>query len=318
LQFLYNIRAEFLRTMGIILPLWDDIPKAAEAATGETKGYFDGLYNDIATGFGDVISKWVSGATTFKDLMQGIWDEIKNAFFRMVGEMVSDAILGQFKKLFSTIGAGATDIVGGLAKSAQGIASGLLSGLGSIGSIITGLTSIINMFKGPAKQTDVTYWLKLILEQVGHVPGKFDGLKASVDLTRDRVLDPLLQLVRNEVVPYLRNIEKNTALLKGITPSQHGFQGTVTGPRMFYVEPGIREHVSITPHGNLGGQQGAAGRGGAAPVNYNLTYAPQISAMDSQDVYRFMAGKGREALEKIIKENVRGITRIMSTETARY
>lgn len=62
----------------------------------------------------------------------------------------------------------------------------------------------------------------------------------------------------------------------------------------------------------------SAGSGAGAGSGLVINYSPQISAMDSQDVYRFMAGKGREALEKIIKENVRGITRIMSTETARY
>jgi len=33
-------------------------------------------------------------------------------------------------------------------------------------------------------------------------------------------------------------------------PAQHGFEGTVTGPKLFYIEPGVRENVSITKKGS--------------------------------------------------------------------
>ena len=59
--------------------------------------------------------------------------------------------------------------------------------------------------------------------------------------------------------------------------------------------------------------QGIPGSGGI-----NITYAPQINAMDSQDVYRFMAGPGRDAFEKMIRSNVRGIAQRIKAETEKF
>lgn len=57
-----------------------------------------------------------------------------------------------------------------------------------------------------------------------------------------------------------------------------------------------------------------------APIGagINITYAPQISAMDSQDVYRFMTGPGRDAFEKMIRSNVRGIAQRIKEETEKF
>jgi len=43
-----------------------------------------------------------------------------------------------------------------------------------------------------------------------------------------------------------------------------------------------------------------------------------ISAMDSQDVYRFMTTKGRTAIEGMFQANFRGITRETKRQMDKY
>jgi hypothetical protein len=57
----------------------------------------------------------------------------------------------------------------------------------------------------------------------------------------------------------------------GMSSVQHGYHGTVTGPRMFFVEPGMTEHVDITPRTG-GGQRNGSGGGGTTVVFHIGTY----------------------------------------------
>ena len=98
-----------------------------------------------------------------------------------------------------------------------------------------------------------------------------------------------------------------------IIGAQHGFSGTVTGPKLFYVEPGVTEDVNIGKPGTAGA--GAVGGGG---MSVEPTINININAVDSQDVYRLFAGPGRDALVQIVKANVRGITREIAAETKKY
>ena len=175
-----------------------DMAGAAGQATEETLGYFDGLFNDIASGFSTTIENWMGGATTFKDFMKGIWDDIKKAFFRMIGQMVAGEAIKAIKGLF-------TDLLGTAKNAASGIATATSSIGSAVGGIATGIATLITSlataiataaetlaaaapailkvgavaialyagFKvveglvsslfgsGGGKQTDVTYWLKL-------------------------------------------------------------------------------------------------------------------------------------------------------------
>jgi hypothetical protein len=58
---------------------------------------------------------------------------------------------------------------------------------------------------------------------------------------------------------------------------------------------------------------GAQGGGGVT-----INYAPTIQAMDSQDVHRFMSGKGRDAIVGILRSNLRGLAREFAVETSKY
>ncbi len=93
-----------------------------------------------------------------------------------------------------------------------------------------------------------------------------------------------------------------------------GIAFTPTVRRIAEVEPEI-----ITPFSKVkdlisGIAAGLAGGGGTQIYQF----APVIKAMDSQDVYKFMSGRGREAFVKMIQTNPRGITQEIKTQTDRF
>lgn len=272
LQFLWNVRAEFLATMGIMIPKWGDFSAAAGTATVETKNYFDGLYNDIASGFGDSASGligdicngmdfangkfWETGVN-FKKYFSEAFDEVKTAFFRMIGEIVADKVLGIFKSFFSDVKNTAKDTIGDVGKSLSGATSGWATGIGAavgsfLGTVLAGilaggpsghqqeqqikdtkdsrnfLADLNNFMLGTVKP-----WFATTDSALGGYFIKFDGLKASVDLTRDKT------------VPLLEKIRDYTSALKDLKSAQTGFEGRTLGPTLFLTHAG--EDVKITP-----------------------------------------------------------------------
>jgi hypothetical protein len=179
----------------------------------------------------------------------------------------------------------------------SGIGAGVTAALGAIGMItaaFTGFMALIN-------------WLD----------SKLHGMPTAAE---QRAAEEAYKEEVAKEYPGIEFVENTKRKKSGTLPDvdegyQHG--GIAWTPQLARVaetEPEI-----IMPYRQyLGEQRGAIAGVGARTVNYNSAYTIQVSAIDSQDAYRFMSTKGREALEKIIKENVRGITRILSEETGRY
>lgn len=305
-----------------------DISGKSKNATEEMGGHFSGLYNDIATGFGDSASgligeicnglnfadmKFFEHGINFKKYFGEAFDSVKDAFFRMVGEMVSEKVLGMFKGLFSKVKNEGSDVLSkisgagkDIASSAGSAASGFLSALGSVGSIITGITSVISLLQGPQKQTDVTYWLKLIkdLTQEAHdwlflnAQDKLDYFAEKLEDIKQTVLD--IRNPANAICDKLDwiggmvdTIKGYASSLKNITKAQTGYEGIVTGPKMFFVEPGITERVSIR-------QESKAGS--AAAAAQNITVSPNIvfniNALDGADVEKTVRLKIKPILQR--------------------
>lgn len=149
LKFLWNVRRDMLLTIGVVIPAWDDIKEAGTEAATETSNAFDGLYNDIATGFGDLVSNVLSGASSLKEGLQGFWDLIKQSFFRMIGEMITkwtmDFILKLGKDILS-IGKTAADAVGQAVKGVTSVVSGVANFLS--GGLATGIGAFLGTFLG--------------------------------------------------------------------------------------------------------------------------------------------------------------------------
>ncbi len=310
-----------------------DMAGAAGQATEETRGYFDGLYNDIATSFGDAASgligdifkgidlanmKFWEGGVNFKKYFCEAIDTVKEAFFRTIGEMVSDAILGKFKNLFSSIAksgkeslSGITDVAGNLGKAAGGIASGLLSSLGSIGSIVTGITSVISLLQGPQKQTDVTFWLKLIKdltqeahdwmfinaqEKLNYYAEKLEDIKIkSGDMVYTRLdavcvkLDWIGRIGEGiqDAIGKLKGAQSGAVLTSPQLVMTHG---TPTRPEYIIPGPNLKGFVASAQAGQ------ASGKAGATEVNVTF----QISAVDGDSVERITRTKIVPILQNVL------------------
>jgi hypothetical protein len=271
-----------------------DIPAAAEPAVTETRDYFAGLFNDIAMGFGNTIQSWLSGALTFKGFMLGLWGDIKNAFFRMIGEMIAEWTLKFVKKLISgAVDAGASiaksigGSLSGLANTAGKLAGGLLSSLGSIGSIVSGITGVISLLKGPQKQTDVTYWLKLQWELQQNMynifgSGMFTNFLVFLPdaIGSIAVKFDVANKALYKIVEYAKSAADTLKNLKGAA------SGAVSYQTELMVVHGTRsdpEYIARASQLNAGTAPRAAGGGGKAGTsNINLTF--NIRALDGSDV----------------------------------
>lgn len=78
--------------------------KGTKKTTDEVSHYFDGLYNDIAQGFASAMEGLFDGTKSFADFFKSIWNSIKQAFFRVLGEMVAGFLVKFVKKIVGGMG----------------------------------------------------------------------------------------------------------------------------------------------------------------------------------------------------------------------
>jgi hypothetical protein len=123
--------------------------KETKKAVDNTAHYFDGLFNDMAMGFGDALEGMFDGTKTFAEGFTAIWTSIKKTFFRILGEMVAGFIINFVKKLASGMklldalsGAlGLGKIVGAVASGTGAVVAGAGAAAGA-GTIITNTGAI--------------------------------------------------------------------------------------------------------------------------------------------------------------------------------
>jgi len=242
---LYNIRREFLATIGIMIPEWPRFTAEAEISTRRISGAFDGLYNDIASGWSGIVEKWLEGNLTFRDFWKETCDMLKRTFLRAVAEMVTGEVLGLFKGLFSSIASGFTSTIEGAAKSAVSAVTGITQGAaGAISGLWTALGAAVGSFLGSLitgggglgkteghwiheirnKAFDIHNWLMsygLNIERLlAGFYEKYDGIKESIDLTREALgsdLGDVLGAVRDGV-----------GILANLKGAQRGYMSRTT------------------------------------------------------------------------------------------
>ena len=253
---LYNIQAEFLRTIGIIVPLIESIPATTAPAVQQTKNYFDGLFNDIASGFGNTIQQWLSGATTFKDFMSGIWGNIRDSFFRMIGEMIAGWTINFVKKLITdaidvgkSIAKSIGGALGGVGQAAGSMAGSFLTAASSIANIVTAVASVVSLLKSPPtgaadgmgrvveRQDQQTAILGSILEFQRN--DERWGWQTSI-----KVLENIAYTQFKTANEYLKTI---AAGIGNITGHAAGYSGVVSRPTLFVAGERGAEHVQVTP-----------------------------------------------------------------------
>ncbi len=231
---------------------------------------------------------------------KSLWTNIKRFFGTAVEEMLTvwltgpnswlGGILsgtGKAKKAIEDVGG--KNGLGGLADTAKAMSGGFLSALGSVGSIISGIVGLLELLKGPQKQTDVTYWLKLqwelqremhdwmfinCQEKLNFYALAFSNIGEWMNDQHDTLKDVGYNVLPGKLSlmeSYLREIQKNTGSsadsLKRLAPikAASGFEGMVTSPRLFLAGESGPERVSISPVGSPAYAPGGAGGGLASP-----------------------------------------------------
>lgn len=249
----------------------EEIRNVTKETNDTIKHYFDGLFNDIAKGLGNLIEKWLEGGLTLKNFMKGIWEEIKESFFRMVGEMVSSAIINQFKSLFSSMGKSLVDsmssavssvgkTVTSIAQGAAGAVSGIWMALGSaVGSFLG------NLLSGGGWGTTEKHWVQQQLDimkniQSGWLPAfiiKLDEMKEILGNGINVALGYANALAEDrnnylfQIADMASGIKEATygmwSILKGMKTAQFGFEGIVTKPTLFMAGEAGPERVIVQP-----------------------------------------------------------------------
>ena len=268
-----------------------DIPAAAQPAIEQTKNYFDGLFNDIASGFGNTIQQWLSGATTFKDFMLGLWGNIKDAFFRMIGEMIAEWTIKFVAKLIKDAAEVGTSIaksiggaLGGVGGAAGKMAGSFLSAASSIANIVTAVASVVSLLKSPPtgagdgmgrvveRQDQQTAILGSILEFQRN--DERWGWQTSI-----KVLENIAYTQFKAANAYLQSMD---ITLKGLKGASSGAVSTQTELMVVHGTRSDPEYIARASQLNAGRLPQAAGGGQARAANVNLTF--NIKALDGADV----------------------------------
>ena len=244
---------------------------------------------------------------------KSLWTGVKKIFGTAVEEMLTvwltgpnswlGGILsgtGQAQKAIESIGG--SKGLGGLAETAKNMSGGFLSALGSVGSIISGIVGLLELLKGPQKQTDVTYWLKLQweLQQEIHdflfidvrkylLQDMYDFMGEGL-LKQDATNGFLYNILPGKLDPiaaYLRDIESHTKssadTLKKLAPIKAA-SGYRRRRHLPAAVPGRRERAGARQHrahGLVRGR-GAGARGLANPSSSTSS----ANLLDGKLIYR--------------------------------
>jgi len=235
-----------------------DIAYAIGTTAEDGKNWFDGLYNDIAKGFGDVVSNIKLGNEGLEIDFKALFSTVGEAFKRMIGEMVAEKVLGLFKNLFSNIGKAATDTmtntassavsaVTGITQGAAGAISGLWTGLGAaVGSFLG--TLLGNILGGGKGYGEITYWLKPIWENTqiisNRLANEYTDWMTELCVGKNRLIEQ--QDYHSSLMEHMvEHLDAIRSSLSSVTSAQMGFEGQVARQTLFLTHPG--EYVRITP-----------------------------------------------------------------------
>ena len=303
-----------------VVPKIQELPTESDAAANEleddadrVKSRWQEMADGIRTNWTENLSDILQGAQSLKDGLKDIFNHIKDMFFDMVAEMITkwifdfiqDALVGGIKQASSTIIDTMTGLGENFTQTLRGLsnaAGGIWTGLGAFAGTFLG-----NLLGGGAAGFDHhdSGHLKFLMENsTALYPILEENQKIQNNTSR------LIEMWNHTKgsVDALRDIKK---ILKKIGGFQH--EGIAWRPQLAMVgESGPEAIVRLDKFA-----RGESKFSGAFPTNMPPVNI-YISAMDSQDVYRFMTTKGREAIEEMFKANVRGITREMKNQMGKY
>lgn len=321
-----NLGDVWAGTQDYMVTASEDAAEAMKKPQEDVRSGWENVFSDLSQKFGQTIQDWISGTTSFKDFWNGIWGDIKDTFFRMIGDMVAKwvfdflksliddtaAAAGKAAKTLADLGKAATDTISdaaGVATSA--VAGAATSVINTIANVVSAAAAVIGLFK-KEDYGAIEYWLKkqweLAKEQHDWVFEIWRFMLSEQWDVLQRIRDVSEGIMGrvDTMISYLDTIAANTAGLANV-PSYDTGSTYVPRTTLAVVHEGERIYNP------------ANGAGGApAGASVVINYAPVIQAMDAQDVYKFMAGPGRDALLKVFKGNVRGAGRELAAALGGY
>lgn len=379
-QFYYDMvrLRTFLLTGRWVLPPLDfsNFTEPAKKSVSDMDEAFAGLWNDIAQGFGDTFSKFVETWSVdklfkldidFKTFFKNIWADIKDSFFRMIGEIATKWLKGFLedilvKKTSEAAASAATSLtnmattttsaMSGLGTLVGGIATAIATVLTTIATavatvIVTMATAIATAATilaaaapaiitvaaialgiyavasaiasifggGGGKQTDVTYWLKMMWAdgkethdfllgdfRNGYMNNFYNFLFNIETRTGETV--SVLYAIKDFLGPILdtlNSIDRQMANLKG---AQHGaistqtemllVHGTPSIPEITMPLPGLKTLIAEAGPTNGNGSRGAV----ILQAEFN------VQAMDAESFRETIRTKIGPEIVEWIKTNV--------------
>jgi large-conductance mechanosensitive channel len=153
---------------------------------------FQTTFSDFVSTFPDFIlkGKMVDFAKFFKnivgDILKSFTDMVSSMVTDWIKRFLTDTLINSTAKAAATAAKSLTDVVGkgvedltgkaaaGVGQLAnvggQAVAGAATSVINTVANVVTAAASVLELLKGPQKQTDVTYWLKMIkdLDQETH------------------------------------------------------------------------------------------------------------------------------------------------------
>lgn len=130
----------------------DKIKDDAVDSTTVVSSRWDDLVRDITSSWAEGIRGLVEGTTSFKDFLATTWGNVKQTFFRMIADMVTQWITKGITNMVSAAAEGAAAVSGsmaGIGTTVAGMAAsiaGVISAL--IGAVATGIVTLATAIAG--------------------------------------------------------------------------------------------------------------------------------------------------------------------------
>lgn len=354
---IYALKQMQFMAMGIKLPDIDftDLENKTKTTVSKVDGLFDGLYNDIARGFGDTFKTFVETWSVdkllkmdidFKAFFKDLWGNIKESFFTMVGEMatrwvksfIEESLMKKTAEAATSVGSSMASVgtaVSSIGSMIAGIATGIASAIVTLATaiataattlaaaapallvvggialaIFAGFKAIESLFGGGGgKQTDVTYWLKLIHiniqelhDWVINLPNAYFNTWHNFFFntewaTRETVT--VLYAIKDFLGPMLGALQSIDSQMSKLKGAQHGMVSTAT--QLVTVHGTPAEPEIILPSSDLKTiMEGAGGAKGTMIFNANF----QINAIDEIGVREAVRKKIGPEIVAWIKTNI--------------
>ena len=296
-------------------------------SVGETTKEVSSAWTDVSQRIKDrwttALSDMLQGAKTFEEGLAAMWEAVKIQFFDMVAKMITEWTMGFISKLL-TSSKTAEAAIGGIT-AATGETTAAMEGASVAG---TGLGATIGAVAAIAAFATIIF--AGFLSMNNNINENWEAERAILDrkIEKWRELGWSFRDVTEAVNDYTEAIRNANDATTGVTPGKGGtdrptkdknwtgaatgFHDMVTGPRMFYIEPGRTELVNITPQNELvpaGSPQNGQGVGAGSPVNITIYNEQNISGQ---------AAMSPDQLADLFAQNVNEMTPKIKAALDRY